>query len=513
MKAKDIIDRIKAKAASVKRKPSRVVCVATVVVVLVAMTELLFGFGLPAANRIATHVVTLDKTSRETSVQGVVEASEVATIYAPATGIVESVFLRSGDIIRSSDIVLVLETTQAKESLTKYETELESLRNAIRPAMSNATPQPVTAAISGRVVALNASRGASMSDGVVAVIAENGYLYIELEPTIADQAYDGVWIESDDYTVAGEVADVGGGVFVMTDDASLSVNDEVTVKDASDGVLVIGTLKPYNPSIIFGVSGIVGDVMTSVGSIVREGDTLFTLSEPVTLAGYEDDLQALETVTAKIAGLERTINASTLRSPTDGLVSGIAAKKGDAVKEGDPICIVTDPDKRQVMFRLDGEEYNIKAGDEVSLSVESVDEPVIGVVDTLGAAFDDEGEYRVARVSFAFQEGIAIGKPATMTAATRQESESIWIPNEAIITDGDDAYVIRALPESSMSFAQKHFNGPIGRLFTSDESDLIERSKDNLITLVELGAARDGFVEVLGGLEPDDVIIANVGEI
>jgi membrane fusion protein (multidrug efflux system) len=159
---------------------------------------------------------------------------------------------------------------------------------------------------------------------------------------------------------------------------------------------------------------------------------------------------------------------------------------GDYLKDGADIVNVEDLDAVYVDFRLPERlQHKIKPGQSARVAFDAL--PGVqysAVVQAINPQIDADGRSIAVRgcIDNRRQE-LRPGMFARVTTVFGERSDARVVPEEAIVPDGSAPYVLRVVPGKE------------------------EGSKIAKRTPVRLGARSPGFVEVVDGLGPDDVVV------
>ena len=194
----------------------------------------------------------------------------------------------------------------------------------------------------------------------------------------------------------------------------------------------------------------------------------------------------LEVAEAKLALAEATAQRLRIVAPFDGVAGIRGVNVGDYLKDGADIVNVEDLDAVYVDFRLPERLQNkVKTGQTARVAFDAL--PGVqysAVVLAINPQIDADGRSLAVRGCIDNRRlQLRPGMFARVTAVFGERSDANVVPEEAIVPDGAAPYVLRVVagPEEGSQVAKR--------------------------TPVRLGARTPGFVEVVEGLSPMDVVI------
>ena len=194
----------------------------------------------------------------------------------------------------------------------------------------------------------------------------------------------------------------------------------------------------------------------------------------------------LEVAEAKLALAEATAQRLRIVAPFDGIAGIRGVNVGDYLKDGADIVNVEDLDVVYVDFRLPERLQNkVKTGQTARVAFDAL--PGVqysAVVLAINPQIDADGRSLAVRGCIDNRRlQLRPGMFARVTAVFGERSDATVVPEEAIVPDGAAPYVLRVVagPEEGSQVAKR--------------------------TPVRLGARTPGFVEVVEGLAPGDVVV------
>ncbi|HZH06477.1 MAG TPA: efflux RND transporter periplasmic adaptor subunit, partial [Lautropia sp.] len=259
------------------------------------------------------------------------------------------------------------------------------------------------------------------------------------------------------------------------------------------------------------VAGRITDILFKEGRPVAKGDTLVRLDpsinraevrqaranltlaqgkyeRSVDLAGRnfisgqakDEARNNLEIAASALALAEAKLRKTELKAPFSGIIGLRVVSVGDYVREGADLVTLQAIDPLKVDFRVP-ETFmkQVQVGQAVEVTLDALPGKTYeGRVFALDPLVDAAGRAIVIRAQVRNQDTMMRpGMFARVTLITRDQREALVLPEEALVPQGTEQFVFRVLDSRA------------------------SRVK------VETGARRDGKVEILAGLNKNDVVV------
>ena len=193
----------------------------------------------------------------------------------------------------------------------------------------------------------------------------------------------------------------------------------------------------------------------------------------------------LAQATSAAAAARRMRALATLRSPIDGVVTRLSATLGASVDGTASLVDVADPRFVDIVLAVSaGEAAQLTKGATVTLtagSAEGGDTLGTGVVTSIAAAIDTATRTVAVRISEATTaRSLRIGESVNGRIALDQRTDAVLVPAAAVVPDGDEY-----------------------RVFVVDSAGVVHART------VEVGARREGRIEITDGLKPGERIVTD----
>jgi membrane fusion protein (multidrug efflux system) len=191
----------------------------------------------------------------------------------------------------------------------------------------------------------------------------------------------------------------------------------------------------------------------------------------------ENNLRVAE---AAVALVEARLAKTEIKAPFSGMIGLRVVSVGDYVKEGADVVNLESIDPLKVDFRVP-EIYmrQVQVGQTLTVTLDALPGKAFeGKVFAVNPLIDAAGRVVVIRAVVRNPDtSLRPGMFARVKLITRDEKEALVIPEQAIVPQGDEQYVYRIV------------DGKVARV------------------KVEIGQRRDGKVEIVKGLEANDVVV------
>lgn len=178
--------------------------------------------------------------------------------------------------------------------------------------------------------------------------------------------------------------------------------------------------------------------------------------------------------------MEARISKTAIRAPFSGTIGLRQVSIGDYVKEGQDMVNLESLDPLKVDFRVPEISLSqVREGQTLQLTLDALpDKTYEGKVYAINPLIDANGRAVVIRAQVPNRDGkLRPGMFARVRLFTSGSRDSLVVPEESLFPLGDDKYVYKVVDGKAM------------------------RQK------IEIGQRREGRVEVLNGLAPEDVVV------
>lgn len=273
----------------------------------------------------------LEATVKEGSVQatvrggGTLEAGDGEDIELPPEVKITEFLVKNGQEVKKGDPVAKIDKVSALTAVTEIRTSMAAVEKQMETFSDEKSASTVTAPAGGRVKAIYANPGDSVTQvlvehGALALLSLDGRMCVTL--TVSSQLIPGdsipVTLDSGK-TVTGRVeSNLNGELTVTIADNGYAVGDTVTLEGLGSGSLEI-----HNPWLATAFNGTVSQVNIRLEQTVSSGGSLFTLKDTDYTAQRELLAETHRDYEELLQKLLTWQDTGVITAPCDGLVSGI----------------------------------------------------------------------------------------------------------------------------------------------------------------------------------------------
>lgn len=273
----------------------------------------------------------LEATVKEGSVQatvrggGTLEAGDGEDIELPSEVKITEFLVKNGQEVKKGDPVAKIDKVSALTAVTEIRTSMAAVEKQMETFSDEKSASTVTAPAGGRVKAIYANPGDSVTQvlvehGALALLSLDGRMRVTL--TVSSQLIPGdsipVTLDSGK-TVTGRVeSNLNGELTVTIADNGYAVGDTVTLEGLGSGSLEI-----HNPWLATAFNGTVSQVNIRLEQTVSSGGSLFTLKDTDYTAQRELLAETHRDYEELLQKLLTWQDTGVITAPCDGLVSGI----------------------------------------------------------------------------------------------------------------------------------------------------------------------------------------------
>ena len=285
----------------------------------------------------------LEATVKEGSVQatvrggGTLEAGDGEDIELPLDVKITEFLVKNGQEVKKGDPVAKIDKVSALTAVTEIRTSMAAVEKQMETFSDEKSASTVTAPAGGRVKAIYANPGDSVSavlveHGGLALLSLDGRMCVTL--TVSSQLIPGdsinVTLDSGK-TVTGRVeSNLNGELTVTIADNGYAVGDTVTLEGLGSGSLEI-----HNPWLATAFNGTVSQVNIRLEQTVSSGGSLFTLKDTDYTAQRELLAETHRDYEELLQKLLTWQDTGVITAPCDGLVSGIDTDSTHLLAAGD----------------------------------------------------------------------------------------------------------------------------------------------------------------------------------
>lgn len=273
----------------------------------------------------------LEATVKEGSVQatvrggGTLEAGDGEDIELPPEVKITEFLVKNGQEVKKGDPVAKIDKVSALTAVTEIRTSMAAVEKQMETFSDEKSASTVTAPAGGRVKAIYANPGDSVTQvlvehGALALLSLDGRMGVTLAVSSQLIPGDSINVTLDSgKTVTGRVeSNLNGELTVTIADNGYAVGDTVTLEGLGSGSLEI-----HNPWLATAFNGTVSQVNIRLEQTVSSGGSLFTLKDTDYTAQRELLAETHRDYEELLQKLLTWQDTGVITAPCDGLVSGI----------------------------------------------------------------------------------------------------------------------------------------------------------------------------------------------
>lgn len=273
----------------------------------------------------------LEATVKEGSVQatvrggGTLEAGDGEDIELPVDVKITEFLVKNGQEVKKGDPVAKIDKVSALTAVTEIRTSMAAVEKQMETFSDEKSASTVTAPAGGRVKAIYANPGDSVTQvlvehGALALLSLDGRMSVTL--TVSSQLIPGdsipVTLDSGKIVTGRVESNLNGELTVTIADNGYAVGDTVTLEGLGSGSLEI-----HNPWLATAFNGTVSQVNIRLEQTVSSGGSLFTLKDTDYTAQRELLAETHRDYEELLQKLLTWQDTGVITAPCDGLVSGI----------------------------------------------------------------------------------------------------------------------------------------------------------------------------------------------
>lgn len=288
--------------------------------------------------------------------------------------------------------------------------------------------------------------------------------------------------------------------------------EPVGVRPLVETLPAVGSLRS-NQSVIARpeVAGVIREIRVDDGSPVKKGQLLFKLDSSIqeaelaqaeaglrlamrnykraqelfesgsgTVRARDEALSTMETSRAAAELARAQLEKTRIIAPFNGIAGLRQVDVGDYVKAGDDLISLDEIDPIKIDFNVPERFLRfVEPGQQVNVTVDALPgQTFSGQIYAISPRADPAGRSLAIRANIPNPDHtLKPGLFARVEIVTKHKQDSIFVPEEAIIPQGDDLAVYRVVDGKAV------------------------------LTTVKVGLRRYGRAEIVEGLKPDDVVI------
>ncbi len=461
-----------------RRKTKRLVFLIPAILLMLALAAwqliprlLPSGTQTPVTQRLSE--VTRGNLTVTITGSGPLEPAGKRTVTAETDTTITEILHKNGDSVHPGDLLMRLDPSDAASALREATSTLEEAIDAAQDTSSELSSLVVQAPFSGRVTTLSVEPDDKVSaNGTMLELTDTTRLKATIPFGASDKSTLQVGqnvrlsLPETEGHVMGTVADVaedshaitGGGQAVDVDilipnPGSLVAGQTATVEIETPSGWLSGLSQAtltyaQSTAIRSEPGGTVLSVAVRENQLVNRGAVLLTMENDSLETSAESQQKRILTLTDKVTAAQEIVDSCEVRATADGILTGLNASVGDAVKAGSALCAILDVSHMTMEIAIDELDItNVAEGQTISVVVDAVGEtaeaPVSGSVTGIAV----EGSYTNGVTTFPVtlsldpDERLRSGMNADASILVTDKQDVLLVPIEAVNTAGGRSFV------------------------------------------------------------------------
>ena len=376
---------------------------------------------------------------------GILQSLEAEEVTVPTGAEINVILVEPGQRVAQGDLLATVDHTSLRSALADIQGQINSLDSQLERLKSATESSYIKAGVSGRVKAIYAAEGDSVSAaaaeyGGLMLLSLDGKMAVTLPGSAAVAVGDKVTVTlSDGSTKEGAVEKQSTNSLTVTlTDNGPAVGDTVTVTAQNGTALGSGTLEVNSPLVITGYRGVIDNVLVKENSQVYTSTNLFQLTNLDHTPEYEQLLSQRQELADDLRKLLLLEQNGYVTAPLDGTIQTAELKPV-------PLLTIAPDDFMTVSINVDELDIlSIQLGQEAAVTVGALgDEPVAGTVtavSTQGTSSNGVTRYAV-EVTLPKTERMLAGMNASVEIVIGRAENCLTIPEDALNQSGANTFV------------------------------------------------------------------------
>ena len=489
-------------------------------VAVVAVVGTIVGLRVSAKAKSASTTTFRKATAQTGSIStsvsgsGSVSATSQITLTAANAGTVDSISVKQGDTVAAGQAIAHINSSASAQTVKQKQNQLTSAQSDLAQAQSQLDGLSVKSPAAGKVKAITASAGDSLSTikplGDLAVISTSRSMSVSFNPSETVRMGQSVTVSVSGKTYAGTISSAsssggqGGGqsgsvsAVIGSDDPTIGDTATVTLNGDTigSGKIQLTSSVPISNS----GNGTVSKVYVSENQMVSKNQSLFLLSGDSVQQQITAKQNAVKSAQEDLDAAQSDAAKNTVTSPISGVVAELDVKVGDSVTGGGNVAVIVNQDAMQTVVAVDELDISkVSAGQKATISLDAITGKTFSgsvlMVDPIGTASNGVATYNVT-VSIDNPQGIKVGMTTNVAIITQSKDNVLVVPSGAILMkNGTQGYV---LPADQLFDS----NGKSIQLTNTNTAQLVRRYGKE----VTIGMATADQDEIVSGVSNGDAL-------
>lgn len=261
---------------------------------------------------------------------GSLSESDKISFTVPGDIEITSYAVSNGDSVKEGDLIATVNKTSVMNQISEIKDLIADLDDEIKNSREDDDYKTITSPASGRVMAIYAEKGVSVSDtiaskGALILLSLDGLMKVEIDKVDGLAVGDSVKVKLSDSTEkTGRVAQVAEDKITVTiTDKKTTLGDKAEVLSTEGKSLGSGELQINSCLKITGTQGMVNKISVKTGEYVDAGDDLIKLASKVHTTDYTELTDQRNTLTEQMNKLFVIYESGSIKSEGTGIISGL----------------------------------------------------------------------------------------------------------------------------------------------------------------------------------------------
>ncbi len=316
-------------------KTNTILSVVAVGLVLAVIISSLASGGntseMVAEKEILENQATLNNIASTFSGSGTLQSSEAEAIEIPSSVTVTSYTVKNGQSVKKGDVIAKVDKKSVQNAIYETQKLIDEMDEEIRDVKSDTVSSTITARADGRIKAIYAKTGESVSSAMydneaLIVISLGSSMSVDVSTEKSVKTGQTVSVAlSDGEKIEGKIQQVKNNKITVTvTDDGTEINDTVTVSSQNGTTLGKGKLYVSSPLKVTGYAGTVKSIHVSIGDKVSSGDKLLTVENTQDKSRYQQLLHEREELTELVSLLSQMYKDGTAKAAANGVISQLS---------------------------------------------------------------------------------------------------------------------------------------------------------------------------------------------
>ena len=261
---------------------------------------------------------------------GSLSESDKISFTVPGDIEITSYAVSNGDSVKEGDLIATVNKTSVMNQISEIKDLIADLDDEIKNSREDDDYKTITSPASGRVMAIYAGKGVSVSDtiaskGALILLSLDGLMKVEIDKVDGLAVGDSVKVKLSDSTEkTGRVAQVAEDKITVTiADKKTTLGDKAEVLSTDGKSLGSGELQINSCLKITGTQGMVNKISVKTGEYVDAGDDLIKLASKVHTTDYTELTDQRNKLTEQMNKLFVIYESGSIKSEGTGIISGL----------------------------------------------------------------------------------------------------------------------------------------------------------------------------------------------